>query len=77
MPEVICPVCERSISAPQDKTYFSSRIQCSECKALLEVINEFPLRVKRYVSGGARSWIAEWLDVTTVKEPIKPSQENQ
>ncbi len=73
MPDVICPVCERIVSVPQDKTYFGSRIQCSECKALLEVINDFPLRVKRYVSGGARSWIAEWLDATNVRRPAKPA----
>lgn len=77
MPDVICPVCERSISVPQDKTYFGSRIQCSECNAFIEVIDEFPLRVKRYVSGGVRGWIAEWLDATKVKESIKPPQENQ
>jgi hypothetical protein len=77
MPDVICPVCERTVSVPQDKAYFGSRIQCSECKAAIEVIDEFPLRVKHYVSGGARGWIAEWLDLPKVKEPIKPSRANQ
>ncbi len=77
MAEVICPVCERTVSVPQDKAYFGSRIQCSECKAFIEVIDEFPLRVKRYVSGGVRGWIAECLDAPKAKESIKPSQENQ
>lgn len=77
MPDAICPVCERTVSLPQDKAYFRSRVLCSECKAFMEVTDEFPLRVKRYVSGGARGWIAEWLDATSVGKPIEPSQENQ
>ncbi len=54
MPDVICSVWERAVSVPQDKAYFGSRIQYSECKAFTEVIDEFPLRAKRYVSREAR-----------------------
>ena len=77
MPDVICSVCERTVSVPQDKAYFGSRIQYSECKAFTEVIDEFPLRAKRYVSREARACIAEWLDVPKAKESTKPSQQNQ
>ena len=77
MPDSCCPVCHQTVSVPQDKAYFGSRVECSACKAPLEVLNDFPLRVTRYVGRGTRGWIAEWLDATDVKEPMKPTQENQ
>ncbi len=46
MSKVICPVCDASFDADKDELSLFGRIRCEECDALLEVVDEDPLRLE-------------------------------
>lgn len=51
MPKPKCPVCGASIRLAKDEATYGSRVTCSECGALLEVVEEDPLTLEEVVEG--------------------------
>ncbi len=46
MPKSVCPVCELDIRLRGSDCFIGTRLRCSECDALLEVIAERPLELE-------------------------------
>jgi len=45
MPRAICPVCDARVHVSQDEAVLFERVECPECGALLEVVEEAPLEL--------------------------------
>jgi len=45
MPKATCPACNARIHLSQDEAVLFEQVECPECGALLEVIDEEPLEL--------------------------------
>ena len=45
-PRVICPACRKGIKITLDEVNFYGQLICPKCDALLEVVEEDPLKVE-------------------------------
>jgi len=46
MSKVICPVCDAAFDVDKDELSLFNRLRCEECEALLEVVDEDPIRLE-------------------------------
>jgi uncharacterized protein YbaR (Trm112 family) len=46
MSKIICPVCDAAFDVDKDELSLFHRLRCEECDALLEVIDENPVRLE-------------------------------
>jgi len=46
MPRVICPACRKGINITLDEVNFYGQLICPKCGALLEVVEEDPLKIE-------------------------------
>jgi lysine biosynthesis protein LysW len=46
MSKIVCPVCDAAFDVDKDELSLFNRLRCEECEALLEVVEEDPLRLE-------------------------------
>ncbi len=44
--KILCPVCDAALELDKDELSLFNRLRCEECEALLEVIDEDPVRLE-------------------------------
>lgn len=44
--KVLCPVCDAALDLDKDELGLWNRLRCEECEALLEVVDEDPIRLE-------------------------------
>ncbi|MCX6092755.1 MAG: hypothetical protein NTX23_07825, partial [Candidatus Bipolaricaulota bacterium] len=44
--KIVCPVCDAALDLDKDELSLFNRLRCEECEALLEVVDEDPIRVE-------------------------------
>ncbi|MDD4904130.1 MAG: hypothetical protein PHV11_01205 [Candidatus Bipolaricaulis sp.] len=46
MSKIVCPVCDATFEVDKEELCLFNRLRCEECEALLEVIDEDPVRLE-------------------------------
>jgi lysine biosynthesis protein LysW len=62
-----CPVCDAALDLDKDELSLFNRLRCEECEALLEVVDEDPIRLE---------WIEEDDDFEDEEEPDVDEEED-
>lgn len=44
--KILCPVCDAALDLDRDELGLFNRVRCEECEALLEVVDEEPVRLE-------------------------------
>jgi len=44
--KIVCPVCDATLDLDKDELSLWNRLRCEECEALLEVVDEDPIRLE-------------------------------
>jgi lysine biosynthesis protein LysW len=44
--KIVCPVCDAALDLDKDELSLFNRLRCEECEALLEVVDEDPIRLE-------------------------------
>jgi lysine biosynthesis protein LysW len=44
--KIVCPVCDAALDLDKDELGLFNRLRCEECEALLEVVEEDPIRLE-------------------------------
>ncbi len=44
--KILCPVCDAGLDLDKDELSLWNRVRCEECEALLEVVDEDPIRLE-------------------------------
>jgi len=44
--KIVCPVCDATLDLDKDELGLFNRLRCEECEALLEVVDEDPIRLE-------------------------------
>lgn len=44
--KIVCPVCDAALDLDKDELSLWNRLRCEECEALLEVVDEDPIRLE-------------------------------
>jgi lysine biosynthesis protein LysW len=44
--KILCPVCDAALDLDKDEVSLFNRLRCEECEALLEVVDEDPVRLE-------------------------------
>jgi lysine biosynthesis protein LysW len=44
--KMLCPVCDAALDLDKDELSLFNRLRCEECEALLEVVDEDPIRLE-------------------------------